>query len=122
MGPTPTRPGEAIGSAGPTTSYRMEAYSPLLIEHGLKGMIGKGSRSPEVLDAMKKHKAVYFAAVGGAAALISRRIESSEIIAYEDLGPEAIRRLKVKDFPAIVVNDTEGNDLYEQGVREYAIK
>lgn len=122
VGPTPTRPGEAIGSAGPTTSYRMDAYSPILIEKGLKGMIGKGFRSREVIDAMVKHKAVYFAAVGGAAALISRRIVSSEIIAYEDLGPEAIRRLEVKDFPAIVVNDTEGNDLYEQGVKEYAIK
>lgn len=122
VGPTPTRPGEAIGSAGPTTSYRMDAYSPILIEQGLKGMIGKGSRSREVVDAMMKHKAVYFAAVGGAAALISRKIESSEIIAYEDLGPEAIRRLKVRDFPAIVVNDTKGNDLYEQGVKEYAIK
>lgn len=122
VGPTPTRPGEAIGSAGPTTSYRMDAYSPILIEKGLKGMIGKGFRSREVIDAMVKHKAVYFAAVGGAAALISRRIVSSEIIAYKDLGPEAIRRLEVKDFPAIVVNDTEGNDLYEQGVKEYAIK
>ena len=122
VGPTPTRPGEAIGSAGPTTSYRMDAYSPILMEKGLKGMIGKGSRSAEVVDAMVKHKAVYFAAVGGAAALISRRIVSSEVLAYEDLGPEAIRRLQVKDFPVIVVNDTEGNDLYEQGVKEYAIK
>jgi fumarate hydratase subunit beta len=113
VGPTPTRPGEAIGSAGPTTSYRMDAYSPILMEKGLKGMIGKGSRSAEVVDAMVKHKAVYFAAVGGAAALISRRIVSSEVLAYEDLGPEAIRRLQVKDFPVIVVNDTEGNDLYE---------
>jgi len=122
VGPSPTRPGEAIGSAGPTTSYRMDAYSPILIEKGLKGMIGKGSRSREVVESMVKHKAVYFAAVGGAAALISRRIVSSEILAYEDLGPEAIRRIKVKDFPVIVVNDTEGNDLYEQGVEEYAIK
>lgn len=122
VGPTPTRPGEAIGSAGPTTSYRMDAYSPILIERGLKGMIGKGSRSREVVDAMVRHKAVYFAAVGGAAALISRRILSSEILAYEDLGPEAIRRLEVRDFPVIVVNDTLGNDLYEQGVREYAIQ
>lgn len=122
VGPTPTRPGEAIGSAGPTTSYRMDAYSPILIEKGLKGMIGKGSRASEVVEAMGKHKAVYFAAVGGAAALISRRIVSSEILAYEDLGPEAIRRLEVKDFPVIVVNDTQGNDLYEQGVKEYAIK
>jgi len=122
VGPTPTRPGEAIGSAGPTTSYRMDAYSPILIEKGLKGMIGKGARSAQVLDAMVKHKAVYFAAVGGAAALISRSILSSQIILYEDLGPEAIRRLQVKDFPVIVVNDTLGNDLYEQGVKEYAIK
>jgi len=122
VGPTPTRPGEAIGSAGPTTSYRMDAYSPILIEKGLKGMIGKGSRSREVVEAMVKHKAVYFAAVGGAAALISRRIVSSEILAYEELGPEAIRRLQVKNFPVIVVNDIEGNDLYEQGVKEYAIK
>jgi fumarate hydratase subunit beta len=122
VGPTPARPGEAIGSAGPTTSYRMDAYSPILIEKGLKGMIGKGSRSREVVDAMVEHKAVYFAAVGGAAALISRRIVSSEILAYEDLGPEAIRRLQVEEFPVIVVNDTLGNDLYEQGVKEYAIK
>jgi fumarate hydratase subunit beta len=121
VGPSPTRPGEAIGSAGPTTSYRMDAYSPILIGLGLKGMIGKGSRSQEVRDAMSKDKAVYFAAVGGAAALISRRIESCEILAYEDLGPEAIRRLEVKEFPVIVVNDTEGNDLYEQGTEEYAI-
>lgn len=121
VGPTPTRPGEAIGSAGPTTSYRMDAYSPILIANGLKGMIGKGSRSAEVIEAMKKYKAAYFAAVGGAAALISRRIEASTIVAYEDLGPEAIRMLQVRDFPAIVVNDTEGSDLYEQGVREYAL-
>jgi fumarate hydratase subunit beta len=100
----------------------MDAYSPILIGLGLKGMIGKGSRSQEVRDAMSKDKAVYFAAVGGAAALISRRIESCEILASEDLGPEAIRRLEVKEFPVIVVNDTVGNDLYEQGVEEYAIK
>jgi fumarate hydratase subunit beta len=122
VGPTPTRPGKPIGSAGPTTSYRMDAYSPILIERGLKGMIGKGSRSQEVIDAMVRHKAIYFAAVGGAAALISRRIESSEIIAYEDLGPEAIRKLEVRDFPAIVVNDCEGNDLYRDGTEKYAIK
>ena len=122
VGPTPTRPGKPIGSAGPTTSYRMDAYSPVLIERGLKGMIGKGSRSQEVIDAMVRHRAVYFAAVGGAAALISRRIESSEVVAYEDLGPEAIRRLEVRDFPAIVVNDCEGNDLYKDGTEKYAIK
>ncbi len=121
VGPTPSRPGEPIGSAGPTTSYRMDAYSPILIEKGLKGMIGKGSRSPEVIESIVKHKAVYMAAVGGAAALISRRIDSCEIIAYEDLGPEAIRRLEVKDFPAIVVNDCEGNDLYKNGVKEFRI-
>ncbi len=121
VGPTPSRPGFAIGSAGPTTSYRMDAYSPLLIEKGLKGMIGKGSRAPEVLEAMKKHKAVYFAAVGGAAALISRKIKSCEILAYEDLGPEAIRRLVVEDFPVIVVNDCLGNDLYKQGVEKWKI-
>jgi fumarate hydratase subunit beta len=121
VGPTPTRPGKPIGSAGPTTSYRMDAYSPALVERGLKGMIGKGSRSQEVVDAMVRHKAVYLAAVGGAAALISRRIESSEVIAYEDLGPEAIRRLEVRDFPAIVVNDCEGNDLYKDGIEKYAV-
>lgn len=121
VGPTPTRPGEAIGSAGPTTSYRMDAYSPVLLERGLKGMIGKGPRSPEVIDAMVQHKAVYMAAVGGAAALISKRIESSQVLAYEDLGPEAIRRLTVRDFPVIVVNDTRGNDLYEEGVAKYRV-
>jgi fumarate hydratase subunit beta len=121
VGPTPTRPGNAIGSAGPTTSYRMDAYSPILIEQGLKGMIGKGSRAQEVREAMNRHKAAYFAAVGGAAALISRKIESCEIVAYEDLGPEAIRKLEVKDFPVIVVNDCHGNDLYEQGVEKYQI-
>ena len=121
VGPTPTRPGEAIGSAGPTTSYRMDPYSPLLLEKGLKGMIGTGSRSREVVDAMVHHKAVYLAAVGGAAALISKTVESSEILAYEDLGPEAIRRLTVREFPVIVVNDVMGNDLYEQGVEKYRI-
>ena len=121
VGPSPSRPGLPIGSAGPTTSYRMDAYSPILIEKGLKGMIGKGSRGKEVIDAMVKHKAVYFAAVGGAAALISRKIKSSEILAYEDLGPEAIRRLVVEDFPVIVVNDCHGNDLYKEGREKYAI-
>jgi fumarate hydratase subunit beta len=119
VGPTPARPGEAIGSAGPTTSYRMDPYSPLLLEKGLKGMIGKGSRSRDVIDAMIRFKAVYLAAVGGAAALISKTVQSSEILAYEDLGPEAIRRLTVSDFPAIVVNDVLGNDLYEEGVGKY---
>jgi len=97
----------------------MDTFSPKLMEKGLKGMIGKGMRSQEVIDAMKKYKAVYMAAVGGAAALIARRIKQSEIVAYEDLGPEAIRRLEVEDFPTIVVNDTQGNDLYVEGVRRY---
>jgi len=119
VGPTPARPGRAVGSAGPTTSYRMDAYSPRLIEKGLKGMIGKGSRSKEVIEAMMKHKCVYMTAVGGAGALISRCIKSSKIIAYEDLGPEAIRKMEVEDLPVIVVNDTLGNDLYQEGVQKY---
>jgi fumarate hydratase subunit beta len=119
VGPTPARPGRPIGSAGPTTSYRMDAYTPALLALGLKGMIGKGNRSPEVIEAMKKHGALYFAATGGAGALIARRIKSSRVVAYEDLGPEAIRRLEVEDFPVIVINDVEGNDLYTRGVEEY---
>ena len=120
VGPTPARPGRPIGSAGPTTSSRMDKYSPRLIAQGLKGMIGKGFRSPEVIEAMKKYKAVYFAAVGGAGALLAQRIKESEIVAYEDLGPEAIRRLKLDNFPVIVVNDCRGNDLYREGVKKYA--
>ena len=120
VGPTPAPPGRPIGSAGPTTSYRMDPYSPLLIERGLKGMIGKGKRSAEVIEAMKKYKAVYLAAVGGAGALISQRIVSAEIVAYEDLGPEAIRRLVVEDFPVVVVNDCRGRDLYAEGRKAYA--
>ncbi|UCF79307.1 MAG: Fe-S-containing hydro-lyase [Candidatus Eiseniibacteriota bacterium] len=119
-GPTPTRPGEIIGSAGPTTSYRMDPYAPLLIEHGLKGMIGKGQRTQPVLSAMKKFKAVYFAAVGGAGALISRAVKSSSIVAYEDLGPEAVRKLEVADFPAIVAQDCHGGDLFVEGVKKYS--
>ncbi|WP_281951010.1 Fe-S-containing hydro-lyase [Nitrosophilus kaiyonis] len=115
VGPTPPKPGEPIGSAGPTTSYRMDSYSPILIEHGLKGMIGKGKRSQEVKEACKKYKAVYFGATGGAGALLSERIKSAEIIAYPELGPEAIRKLEVEDFPVVVVNDIYGNDLYEEG-------
>lgn len=115
VGPTPPKPGEPIGSAGPTTSYRMDSYSPILIEHGLKGMIGKGKRSKEVKEACKKYKAVYFGATGGAGALLSERIKSAEIIAYPELGPEAIRKLEVEDFPVVVINDTYGNDLYEEG-------
>lgn len=119
VGPTPERPGQVIGSAGPTTSGRMDAYAPRLLDLGLKGMIGKGARNKDVLDAMKRNKAVYLAAVGGAAALIARSIKKAEIIAYEDLGPEAIRRLEVEDFPAIVVNDIYGGDLFRQGVEKY---
>jgi len=119
VGPTPARPGKAIGSAGPTTSYRMDAYSPRLISLGLRGMIGKGGRSDEVKEAMKKHKAVYFAAVGGAGAKISECISEAEVVAYEDLGPEAIRRLTVVDFPVVVINDTHGRDLYQEGVDKY---
>jgi len=119
VGPTPAKPGYAIGSAGPTTSYRMDPYAPLLIDRGRKGMIGKGSRGKEVIEAMKTHRAVYFAATGGAAALISKKVRTSEVVAYDDLGAEAIRRLEVKDFPAIVVNDVRGNDLYEEGKKKY---
>ncbi|MHB1660991.1 MAG: Fe-S-containing hydro-lyase [bacterium] len=122
VGPTPEKPGEVIGSAGPTTSYRMDKYAPMLMEYGLKGMVGKGKRSAEVKDAIKKYKAVYFGAIGGAGALISKTIKSSRIIAYEDLLSEAIRRLTVEDFPAIVVNDVYGGDLYEEGRQKYENK
>ena len=115
VGPTPAKPGRPIGSAGPTTSYRMDAYAPRLIKEGLKGMIGKGARSKEVKDAIKSEKAVYFAAVGGAAALIAKSIKKAEIITYEDLGAEALRRMEVVDFPAIVINDIYGGDLYQEG-------
>ena len=118
VGPTPARPGEAIGSAGPTTSYRMDAYSPTLIALGETGMIGKGKRGPEVVAAMKEHGAVYFGAIGGAGALLSRCIKKAEIIAYEDLGAEALRRLEVEDLPAFVIIDSEGNNLYETGRKE----
>ena len=120
MGPSPTKPGHVIGSAGPTTSGRMDAYTPRMLEAGLKAMIGKGLRSPDVKEAIKKHKAVYFAATGGAAALIARSITKSEIIAYEELGPEAVLRLEVKDFPAVVINDCHGGDLYQEGKAKYA--
>ena len=119
MGPTPARPGRVIGSAGPTTSGRMDAYSPRLIAKGLKGMIGKGARSPAVKDAMKEHKAVYFAAIGGAGALLSRSIKKAKVVAYEDLGAEAIRQLEVEDFPVTVVNDIYGGDLYQEGKARY---
>ena len=119
VGPTPAKPGEVIGSAGPTTAYRMDAYSPTLIGLGLTGMIGKGKRSPEVVSAMKEHGAVYFGAIGGCGALLSRCIKKAEIIAYEDLGAEAIRRLEVENFPVVVIIDSEGNNLYETGMSNY---
>jgi fumarate hydratase subunit beta len=122
MGPTPARPGRVIGSAGPTTSGRMDAYAPRLIAEGLKGMIGKGLRSQAVKDAMVKHKAVYLGGIGGAGALMSKSIKKAEVIAYEDLGAEALRRLEVEDFPVTVVNDIYGGDLYEEGKAKYRIK
>ncbi len=122
VGPTPARPGQVFGSAGPTTSYRMDAYAPTLIEKGLKGMIGKGMRSDAVKEAMKKYQAVYFAATGGAGALLAKKVKKAEVVAYEDLGPEAIRRLEVEDLPVIVINDVRGNDLYIEGERKYQIK
>lgn len=120
-GPTPARPGKPIGSIGPTTSYRMDPYTPLLIENGLKGMIGKGSRSDAVIQAMMKFKAVYFGAIGGAAALMARSVKKAETVAFEELGPEAIVRLTVEDFPAVVVNDCRGGDLYREGREKYRI-
>ena len=119
VGPTPARPGEAIGSAGPPTTYRMDAYSPLLISLGETGMIGKGKRGPEVIAAMKEHGAVYFGAIGGCGALLSQCVKKAEIVAYEDLGAEAVRRLEVEDFPVIVVIDSQGNNLYETGRQAY---
>lgn len=118
-GPSPARPGQATGAAGPTTSGRMDSYSPRLIELGLRGMIGKGSRSEAVKQAIRKHGAVYFAALGGAGALLARSIKRSEVIAYPELGPEAILRLEVEDFPVIVINDIWGGDLYEEGKKRY---
>ena len=119
VGPSPARPGQVIGSAGPTTSGRMDAYTPALLDLGLKGMIGKGLRSREVLDSIEKNKAIYFAATGGAAALISKRIIKSEVVAYPELGPEAIYRLEVENFPVIVVNDAHGGDMYSMGREQY---
>jgi fumarate hydratase subunit beta len=114
--PTPPRPGRVIGSIGPTTSYRMDDYAPILMEAGIRGMIGKGSRSPEVREAIARHKAVYFGAMGGIAALMSACVKKAEVIAYEDLGPESIMRLEIEDFPLIVINDTKGGDLYEEAL------
>ena len=122
VGPTPAKEGQAIGSAGPTTSYRMDAYSPDLIALGQRGMIGKGKRGKEVVDAMKKHGAVYFGAIGGCGALLSKCIKSAEVIAYDDLGAEAIRRLTVENFPVTVIIDSFGNNLYELGKTNYLTK
>lgn len=119
VGPSPAKPGMVIGSAGPTTSYRMDSYTPKLLDLGLKGMIGKGARNQEVIDSIIKNKAIYFGAIGGAAALIGKSIIKSEIIAYEDLGAEAIRRIEVKDMPLVVIIDSEGKNLYEEGQKEY---
>ena len=118
-GPTPPKPGRVIGSAGPTTSYRMDPYTPALIARGLKGMIGKGRRSSEVMESLKKHKAAYFIAVGGAGALIAQCVKKAKIVTYEELGPEAIYRLEVKDLPVIVANDCIGGDLFKEGVQRY---
>src|SRR5699024_269386 len=119
VGPAPAKPDRPIGSAGPTTSYRMDSYTPQLLDVGLKGMIGKGKRDQEVKDSIVENGATYFAAIGGAAALIAQSVESAEVIAYEDLGAEAIRKLYVKDFPVTVINDSKGNDLYQMGRKEY---
>lgn len=122
VGPTPAKPGKVIGSCGPTTSYRMDPYAPELYALGLKASIGKGKRSPEVIKASKQYKGVYFAAIGGAAALIAKSIKSAKVIAYPDLGAEAIHELVVEDFPVVVVNDVIGGDLYEEGIKIYAAK
>jgi fumarate hydratase subunit beta len=119
--PTPTPPGKVIGSIGPTTSYRMDFFTPKLIESGLRAMIGKGNRSPEVVEAIKKHKAIYFGAIGGIAALMSQSVKKVELIAYDDLGPEAIRKLTVINFPLVVINDFQGNDLYFSEQRKWRI-
>ncbi len=119
MGPSPARPGRPIGSAGPTTSYRMDPYTPALLQVGLKGMIGKGNRGQVVREALRRYRAVYLAGVGGAAALIARSVQAAEVIAYPELGPEAVHRLEVVDFPAIVVNDIYGGDAYEMGKAAY---
>ena len=122
MGPSPARENKIIGSAGPTTSSRMDKYTPTLLDLGLKGMIGKGKRSPEVIESIKKNKSVYFAAIGGAGALLSKCIKKAKVIAYDDLGTEAIRELYVENLPVIVVIDSKGNNLYEEAVKEYEIK
>ena len=122
VGPTPPKPGDPIGSAGPTTSYRMDSYSPILLKHGQKGMIGKGKRDQAVKDACKEYKAVYFGATGGAGALLGKQIKSAKVIAYPELGPEAIRELEVENFPVTVINDMYGCDLYQRGREQYEVK
>ena len=119
VGPTPAKPGQVIGSAGPTTSGRMDAYAPTMMSVGARGMIGKGARLPEVVDAMKKYSGVYFGAIGGAGALLAKCIKSCELIAYEDLGAEALRKLYIEDMPLVVIIDSEGNNLYEDGRKAY---
>jgi len=119
VGPTPAKPGQVIGSAGPTTSGRMNKYSPVMLDAGLKGMIGKGEMGPEVAAALKRNKGVYFVATGGAAALIAKKITGSEIVAYEELGPEAVRRLKVEEFPVIIAQDCHGGNLFKEGIEKY---
>lgn len=122
VGPTPAKPGKVIGSAGPTTSGRMDAYAPTMMKVGARGMIGKGARLPEVVEAMKEHSGVYFGAIGGAGALLAKCIKKCELIAYEDLGAEALRKLYVEDMPLVVIIDSEGNNLYELGRKEYLEK
>jgi fumarate hydratase subunit beta len=122
VGPTPPKPGDPIGSAGPTTSYRMDSFSPTMLKHGSKGMIGKGKRNQAVIDACVEYDGIYFGATGGAGALLGKQIKSAEVIAYPELGPEAVRRLEVEDFPVTVINDTHGNDLYQMGREQYEVK
>jgi len=122
VGPTPPKPGDAIGSAGPTTSYRMDSYSPTLLKHGSLGMIGKGKRNQEVKDACKEYSGIYFGATGGAGALLGKKIKSAKVIAYPELGPEAIREIEVENFPVTVINDTFGSDLYQMGREQYEVK
>jgi fumarate hydratase subunit beta len=122
VGPTPPKPGDPIGSAGPTTSYRMDSYSPTMLKNGSKGMIGKGKRDQAVKDACVEYDGIYFGATGGAGALLGKKITSAEVIAYPELGPEAVRKITVKDFPVTVINDTHGNDLYQMGREQYEVK
>lgn len=122
VGPTPPKPGDPIGSAGPTTSYRMDSYSPTMLKYGSKGMIGKGKRNQAVKDACVEHDGIYFGATGGAGALLGKQIKAAEVIAYPELGPEAVRRLEVENFPVTVVNDTKGNDIYQMGRAQYEVQ